>query len=625
MFPAGAAAQRGLRRFHSRLLWRRLRDVADGAGACGTRTGHRRARLRQRARRLSRARGRTRRAHAQPPGRRAGRTSVQHPAHRALLLVLLAYPSRPPSALQRALARSGHAVGILQPVRGIGAREDGLRRAGQPPSGGADLGAGLAAGLHTEDRQPAVPAPQRAHHAHRPGGRGCALRALVRAAGAAARLAGRAAELRGDDAPHRPLPRHDLSHQPHRHARHRARREAFALRARDQRDAQPGRLAAARLLLRRPQQPYRAPPVPVDADRPAAWRAAHHARVLPPARHRVPRNVVAGGGGRGGRPLQGDVGLRPVLIATEDDMNLSLIVNLRLLLVALLLTLGGCSVRQAAVNRFGDVIAQGGAAFGRDDDPELIRAAAPCSLKLIESLLEESPAHKGLLLAAARGFTQYAYAFVQQEAEEAEGQDLARTALLEERARRLYRRARDYGLRGLALDRPGFSALLRDDPRRAVLAVPAADVPLLYWSAASWGALIGLSKGEPEMLGQLPVVEALIDRALALDESFDRGAIHSFLIGYEQVRQGAKGDPADRSREHFARAMQLSAGADAAPLVALAEAVCVPQQRRAEFETLLHQALSIDTARPADNRLANMVAQRRALWLLSRTEHLFSN
>ncbi len=293
-----------------------------------------------------------------------------------------------------------------------------------------------------------------------------------------------------------------------------------------------------------------------------------------------------------------------------------------LVLAALLLALGGCAVRQLAVNSLGDAIAQGGAAFAADDDPELIRAAAPFSLKLIESLLAESPGHKGLLLAASRGFTQYAYAFVQQEAEEAEDHDLAGSLRLEDRARRMYRRARDYGLRGLVLNRPDFERRLRADPRRAAAALPAADVPLLYWTAAAWGALIGLSKDQPDVLGELPIVEALMDRALELDESFERGAIHSFMIGYESVRQDRAGDPALRSRRHFARAMQLSGGTDAAPLLALAEAVCVPQQRRAEFEALLHKALQIQDG---NNRLANAIAQRRARWLLSRTDHLFTN
>src|SRR5215510_5671697 len=88
----------------------------------------------------------------------------------------------------------------------------------------------------------------------------------------------------------------------------------------------------------------------------------------------------------------------------------------------------GCSIKRMAVNKVGDAVAGGGATYASDDDPELIKAAAPFSLKLMESLLAESPNHKGLLFATASGFTQYSYAFVQQEADEMEDKDLARAA-----------------------------------------------------------------------------------------------------------------------------------------------------------------------------------------------------
>ena len=62
------------------------------------------------------------------------------------------------------------------------------------------------------------------------------------------------------------------------------------------------------------------------------------------------------------------------------------------------------------------------------------------------------------------------------------------------------------------------------------------DVALLYWTAASWGAAISVSKDDPALVSDQLVVEALIDRALELDETFDRGGIHSLLISYEMVR-----------------------------------------------------------------------------------------
>jgi TRAP transporter T-component len=285
--------------------------------------------------------------------------------------------------------------------------------------------------------------------------------------------------------------------------------------------------------------------------------------------------------------------------------------------------LSGCSLHQIVIDKAGDALATSGTVFAADDDPELIRAAAPFSLKLMESLLAESPNHRSLLSATARGFTQYSYAFVQLDAEELDDRDLAAANAMRVRARRLYARARDYGLRGLEIDHSGFTGKLRADPRAAVGLTGKSNVPLLYWTAASWAALISLSKDTPELIADLPAVEALIDRALELDESFDHGAIHSFLIAYEMVRQGAKGDPESRARTHFTRAVELSGGFQAAPYVALAESVAVAKQDRREFELRLRQAIAIDPEKRPEWRLANAVMQRRAKRLLTHADQMF--
>src|SRR5258705_8764895 len=83
-------------------------------------------------------------------------------------------------------------------------------------------------------------------------------------------------------------------------------------------------------------------------------------------------------------------------------------------IVTLVAIASGCSIKKVAINKLGDALAGSGTTFASDDDPEFIQSAVPFSLKLIESLLAESPSHRGLLLAASSGFTQYAYAFLQQ-------------------------------------------------------------------------------------------------------------------------------------------------------------------------------------------------------------------
>ena len=294
-----------------------------------------------------------------------------------------------------------------------------------------------------------------------------------------------------------------------------------------------------------------------------------------------------------------------------------------LLLGAASLLTGCTTLKHTAVDTLGDALAAGGTTFSADDDPQLIAAAAPFSLKLMESLLAERPQHRGLLLAAASGFTQYAFGFVQQDADEVTEKDFAAGSVLKTRARRLYLRARDYGLRGLDAAHPNFSSQLRADPRKAVRLATKTDVPLLYWTAASWGAAIAISKDNADLIADQGILEALIDRAHELDADHDHGAIHAFLVTYEMARPGGAGDAATRSRRHFERAMALSAGQQAGPLVNLAEAVMIPQQNRAEFESLLKRALAVDADARPEFRLVNLVMQRRARWLLGRIDDLF--
>jgi predicted anti-sigma-YlaC factor YlaD len=282
----------------------------------------------------------------------------------------------------------------------------------------------------------------------------------------------------------------------------------------------------------------------------------------------------------------------------------------------------GCSFRQIAADRLGDALSAG-TAFASDDDLELIRFAAPSSLKLMESVLAERPEHSGLLTATARGFTEYAYAFVQQDADEIEDRDIAAAYRLRERARNLYLRARDYGLRGLELAHPGFTAALRTNAAAALSGTTREDVPQLYWTGASWAAMIALSTDNPDAVADVPLVGAMMERALALEESFDSGALHVFMIGFEMARGGSGGNPA-RAREHYRRAIGLSGGRQAAPYVSLAEAVSVPTRNRKEFEALLRKALNVDRGAAPEWRLANVLMQRRAKWLLERANQLFT-
>ena len=285
-------------------------------------------------------------------------------------------------------------------------------------------------------------------------------------------------------------------------------------------------------------------------------------------------------------------------------------------------TLSGCSLKTMAVKTVANTLSESGTVFSRDDDPELVGDAIPFALKLYESLLESVPNHAPLLVATCSSFTQYAYAFVQVEADVIREDNYERATELDARALKLYLRGRDYCLRALDLRFPGASAQLATDGPAVLARAQRRDVELLYWTSAAWGSAIALAPDRPDLLIEFPAVRALVDRALALDADWSKGAIHEALISFESLE--SLGGIPEKARVHFARAVELQDGKSPSPYISLAMGVSVAKQDRAEFVKLLEQALAIDPESDPNNRLVIRVGQRLARALLARTDSLFA-
>ncbi len=284
----------------------------------------------------------------------------------------------------------------------------------------------------------------------------------------------------------------------------------------------------------------------------------------------------------------------------------------------------GCGmVKRFAMKQVAGILATSTDTFYSDDDPELIREALPFSLKLMEGVLVDAPNHRGLLLQCCSGFTQYAWGFINEDADEIEDDDYRQARKIRLRVKKLLLRARNYGLRALELKYKNIGTQLRVDPVSAVAKVGKRDVDLLYWLGVSWGAAISVSKDDTNLIADQPIVEALLDRALVLDEDFDNGAIHEAMISYEMARQGGKGNPESRARAHFKRAIEISKGLRVAPYVNLAEAVSIKTQNSKEFTELLNKALAVDLKKSPKSLTINLVMQRRAKWLLRMKDDLF--
>ena len=188
------------------------------------------------------------------------------------------------------------------------------------------------------------------------------------------------------------------------------------------------------------------------------------------------------------------------------------------------------------------------------------------------------------------------------------------------RAARIYRRATDYGMRGLEVNHPGIAERLRRDPDAAVLELELEDAGLALWTGTALGARIGMETDNPEATADLSVMGALLHRSRELDDGVDGGVVYDYLSIYETARIGGS---LDQAREYYEHALEL--GPERRPVLwsTWAETGSIANGDRAEFVTLLQQTLDFDIDSQPDGRLLNRVAKERAAWLLENVEDYF--
>jgi hypothetical protein len=281
-----------------------------------------------------------------------------------------------------------------------------------------------------------------------------------------------------------------------------------------------------------------------------------------------------------------------------------------------------CSPAQMGMKRMAAALSSTADAYARDDDPEFVRLAAPSTLKTVEMLIEQQPADRVLLMTACSGFTQYAYAFLQIDAEQAEPAGTATARDLRSRAGRMYDRARQYCLRALEVRHAGIRTSLSADALSALAGMTRDDLPALYWTGVSLAGSVSVAENQLIRVNDLATARALLSRALALDETWEAGAIHEAFIALDGQRR-LLGGSAARAREHFNRAVELAGGQSAFAYVSMASSVSLAAKDRAEFERMLRAALAIEIDKTPRLRLANAVAQKHARFLLSRAGQLF--
>ena len=155
----------------------------------------------------------------------------------------------------------------------------------------------------------------------------------------------------------------------------------------------------------------------------------------------------------------------------------------------------------------------------------------------------------------------------------------------------------------------------------AVAPLKKEDVPLVYWTAAAWALAISNGKEDMGLVAELPAPEALMKRALELDEEWGEGSVLEFFVSFEASRPGGTEAGA---KAFLDRSLKVSGGQHLGVQVSWAEGVLVQSQKREEFEAVLKAVLAADVNASKQNRLANTIAQRRAKMLLDHAGDLFN-
>jgi len=246
----------------------------------------------------------------------------------------------------------------------------------------------------------------------------------------------------------------------------------------------------------------------------------------------------------------------------------------------------------------------------RQSDLRLIREGMPAYLMLIDGMVEAVPDNEKLLINAAQAYASFAAAFVQNEDKEYAGL--------------LYAKAKTYALSTMKLI--GFKnpvAMEFDEFEKTLHTLDKKDVPYIFWAASCWGSWISLNQRSMEAMAELPRVELMMKRVLALEEGFYYGGAHIFMGILEASRPKIAGGDLNKAQNHFLRAIDLGAGKFLMSRIYYAEYYARKALDKKLFVATLQEVLNTPADIEPDLTLLNTVAHMRAQKMLNEVDQYF--
>lgn len=280
--------------------------------------------------------------------------------------------------------------------------------------------------------------------------------------------------------------------------------------------------------------------------------------------------------------------------------------------LALLVAMGvsGCaSIVGKATDSFSRNL---GNAVLNSEDPATVRDGLPAYLLLLDALIAgQKPGDKsnaGVLLAAGQLNGAYAGNFTQGDVV---------------RSQRLSKKSMDYVRAAVCLGDSELCAALDKDIDSFIAVVNKdTDTALMYALASSWAGYLQSNSEDWGAIADLPKVEALLMRVVALDANHERGLPYVYLGVINSLRPEALGGKPEIGRAYFEKAIMLSGGRNLYAKTALAQ-----YYARLVFNQELHDQLlnEVIEANPKASgyTLINTLAQDQAKQLLASGKDYF--
>lgn len=273
-----------------------------------------------------------------------------------------------------------------------------------------------------------------------------------------------------------------------------------------------------------------------------------------------------------------------------------------MMLVAVLIT--GCA--GMVTQRLGGTLSS---AILNQDDPETVRAGAPAYLLLIDGLIADSPDDRDMLLAGARLYGAYAAVFVDDKG----------------RALHMAKKARDYARRGLCADYPQVCKVESapyDQFVPSLHEVQAEGLDALYVYGTAWAGRIQADSSDWAAIADLPKVEAVMRRVVAMDAGYDNGRAQLYLAVLNTLVPPSVGGRPEVGRGYFEQAIAVSQGKDLMAKVEFARRYARMVFDRELHDRLLHEVVMAEPRVPG-LILSNVLAQQEARKLLATSAEYF--